>query len=357
MTNSQIRISEEIQGSNLAKQEYNKLYFVDFWATWCAPCVHAKTYLTTIQKQIPNDFYVVSLTQETPETVKKFLVKRPSDLAIAIDYDKETFTKHNIRSLPEGILFNASGKILWKGHPADLKADEIKHFIRQSSDRISVSSFIELKAYERSKKVNAIYEPEADFELMVSKRNSGILDVKKATDFTTYEGNLKSILAFLLSAGDNQIELGENVENKYYQLNIMHDSRKHRNLVKHILKKLKLKMDDSIRTGEVMVFSLEQPKFWDTDQIDWGIDNPKYLIDDSQIQADNVSFNEIKYRLANLLEMPVLVDDYNNMALHDWQIHYKYYELMQSDLLENFGIGSKKLKGEYSIYSIQKKAP
>lgn len=354
---SQIRISEEIQSSKIAVEESNKLYFVDFWATWCAPCINAKKYLTTIQKQIPEDFYIVSLTQESPETVKKFLLKRPSELAIAIDYDKETFTKHNVRSLPEGILFNASGKILWKGHPADLKPEEIKRFIRQNSDRLSVRSFVELKAYERVKEVKTTYEPEEDFELMTSEKSSGILDVKKSMDFTTYEGNLKSILAYLLGTGDNQVQLSTDVMNTYYKLNIMHDSRKHKNLIKHILKKLKLKMENSLKNGEAVILKFDEPRFWDTNQIDWGNDNPKYLIDDAQIQADNVSFNDIRYRLSNLLELPVICDSYENSSLHDWQIHYKYFELMQTDLVENFGIDIEKVSVQYPMYTIQKKAP
>jgi len=354
---SQIRISEEIQSSKIAVDASNKLYFVDFWATWCAPCINAKKYLTTVQKQFPKDFYVISLTQETPEVVKKFLVRKPSDLAIAIDYDKETFTKHNIRSLPEGILFNASGKIVWQGHPADLSTSDIKRYLSRNSERIAVNKFVELKAYEKVKATKNVASPEEDFELMDSDLTSGILKVNVLKEYTSYEGSLKSILAYLFKAYDDQIQLGSSIENKYYKLNIMRNSRKHKNLVKHILKKLKLKVENSSKSGDVILFQLNQPKFWDTHQIEWGADNPKYLIDDSQIEADNVSFDDIKYRLSNLLEMPVLVEAFENTSLHDWQIHYKYYELMQTDLSENFGIDIEKIKTEYPIYIIQKKAP
>lgn len=354
---SQIRISEEIQSSKIALQESNKLYFVDFWATWCAPCINAKKYLTTIQKQFPKDFYVISLTQETPEVVKKYLVRKPSDLTIAIDYDKETFTKHNIRSLPEGILFNASGKIVWQGHPADLSSRDIKSLLNRNSERIAVNKFIELKAYEKVKATKNVTSPEEDFELMASDLTSGILEVNELKKYTSYVGSLKSILAYLFNANDEQIQLASSIENKYYKLNIMHDSRKHKNLAKHILKKLKLKVENSTKNGEAILFQLSQPKFWDTHQIEWGTDNPKYLIDDTQIQADNVSFDDIKYRLSNLLEMPVLVDAYDNTSLHDWQIHYKYFELMETDLLENFGIEIEKINTEYPIYIIQKKTP
>lgn len=354
---AQIRVSEEIQASQIALQESNKLYLIDFWATWCGPCVHAKKYLTALQKQIPNDFYVVSLTEESPDVVKKFLKRKPSELAIAIDYDRETFKKFGIRSLPESKLFNGNGDLLWEGHPSNLSAADIKRFQSRHSIRMAVRDFIKLDAYKKEDQTKTIYEPEDDFEILESKRSSGILEVKVLDDYTSYEGHLRSILAFLLHTGDEQIQLDSKDENKFLKLNVMNDSRKNKNLVKHILKNLKMKMLSTSRNGEVIILKSETSKFWDTNQIDWGKDNPKFLIDDAQIQADNVSFEEIAYQLSNLIEIPVIAESSNNMTLHDWQIHYKYYQLMESDLLDNFGIAAEKKQMDYPVYIIQKKTP
>ena len=354
---SQITISEQIQPSKIVTQESNKLYFVDFWATWCAPCIHAKKYLTAVQKQFPKDFYIISITVEAPETVKKFLAKRPSELAIAIDYDKETFTKHGIKSLPSGILFNAEGEKIWEGHPADLKVSHLRRFLDKHANRITIDEFVRLKEYEKEAVQNVSSGPEDDLELIQSERNSGILRINKQDSFTSYEGSLKSILAFLLKVSDQQIHLSENIGNRYYKLNIIHGSREHKKLVKSVLKKLKLKLEENSEVGDVLTMQIENPKFWDTSQIDWGINNPKYLIDDSQIQADNVSFEDVKYRLSNLLEIPVIVSDHGNGSLHDWQVHYKFYELMQTDLSENFGIEIEKKRTDYPIYMIRKKTP
>ena len=355
----QIKISEEIQASKIVTQRSNKLYLVDFWATWCGPCVHAKKYLGSLQKQYPKDFYVISISEETPSVVKKYLAKRPTDLAVAIDYDKQTFAEHNIRSLPYAVLYNANGKRLWEGHPADFKASDIKRYLSQNSERIDVREFIQLEAYKMVEEQDTeVYEPGEDFEIMPSNANSSILDVTVFNDYTSYEGRLQSILAYLLSAHDAQVKLSPSVGNSVYKLNIKHDSRKHKNIVKHVLKSLKLQLKNDSKAGNVLVLSTNTSKFWDTNQIDWGKNNAKYLIGDDNIQADNVSFEDIKYRLSNLLEMPVMVStEIESTSLHDWQIHYKFFELMQSDLSDNYGIDIKQETQNYPIYIIQKKTP
>ena len=355
-TFGQIRISEQIQPSKVVTQEANKLYFVDFWATWCGPCVHAKKYLGTLQKQYAKDFYIVSLSEENPQTVRKYLDKRPTDLAVAIDYDKETFKNHGIQSLPHSVLYNANGKKLWEGHPADFNGSHISKFLRQTSARANVDEFIKLNEYKKAVVKNEVYEPGEDFELMASNENYDLLNVKEFKDYTSYEGSLKSILAYLLKAYDEQVQLSSSVANTSYKLNIKHGSRKHRNLVKHVLKTLKLKLENSTNNGDVMVMTTDMTKFWDTNQINWGSNNAKYLIGDNQIQADNVTFEDIKYRLSNLLEMPVVLaasEDIHSNTLHDWQIHYKFFELMQSDLSDNYGIDAKKKMAEYPVYRIE----
>ena len=38
-----------------------KYVLIDFWGTWCGPCIPAKKYLGSLQKQFPRDFYVISM--------------------------------------------------------------------------------------------------------------------------------------------------------------------------------------------------------------------------------------------------------------------------------------------------------
>ncbi len=122
---------------------------------------------------------------------------------------------------------------------------------------------------------------------------------------------------------------------------------------------MNLKVNRKFKEGNGISFTVESPKFWDTSQIDWGKNNAKYLIGDSQIKADNVSLRDVAYQLAYVLDMPVVVPDDGelSLSLHDWDFHYKFFQLMQTDLEDNYGIKAEKKTISYPVYHIQKKAP
>ena len=351
----QIHISESIQANKLSKQETNKLYFVDFWATWCGPCVHAKKYLGILQQQFPEDFYVISLSEENPETVRKFLKKQETKLAIAIDYNSETFKAYNIRSLPQGILFNARGEKLWEGHPADLKDYEINRFLKQNQSRVSIDEFIKLEAYQPEVVIENDYVPTKDFE--ITEGDSEQLQVIHKQTYTIYKGSLKNLIARANNISEEQVILTSADLNRNYTVYVKFQGKTEPDFKKPLLKALKIKQKEATDKGEVLLLEMNNANFWDTNQIDWGMDSPRYLIDDMQIQADNVNLTSIGLKLASVLEMPVIIEGNTDFGFHDWQIHYKYFALMQTDLLDNYGIRAEKKVMEYPVVVISKKAP
>lgn len=347
----QIKISDNIQASRIAQSDENALYFVDFWATWCGPCIHASQYLESLQKQFPNDFYIVSLSQENAEVVKRFLPKHNMGLAVAIDYQGETFTKNNIQSLPYGILYNADGKKLWEGHAAELKNYNIRGYLQTNKKKIPVDSFIKQQKYDE---LTPLAEEiiKKNFEFYEDKNiefESSEIQVINKGSFIELRGSLQDIMSYNLKSFKGQVEIPDHL-NKYYSMRFKKDSNTFLNKEKFILRALKLKKINKEKEGDVLVLSLESPSFWDTNQINWGEDNQQFLIGDSDIQADNVTLNEIAYKLSGLLEIPIVFDKViKNDELHDWQIHYKYFDFMVSNL-NDYGIKLEKKVDKYKQY-------
>ncbi|MBD0832098.1 TlpA family protein disulfide reductase [Aestuariibaculum sediminum] len=352
----QIKISNFIKPSELARQDQNKLYFIDFWATWCGPCVHASKYLEALQWQYKDDFYVLSLSQEDSKIVTKFIENKPTKLAVAIDFDGEAFKKYNVKSLPYGILFNAKGENLWEGHPAEFKPVDIDAFLKLNKEQISVKSMFEENAYNMVLESDNLETLDKNIKIERLEKDWGeVLQTENKGDFVEIRGRIRDILAYAKGISRGQIQL-ESRFNESYRVKVNYNSRAYTNLFKNIVRGLKLNIKEENKVGDVFVFNTDAATFWDTNQIDWGNNNLQYLIGDAEIQADNVTFKNIKYQLSNLLETPILEEGkLADNVLHDWQIHYKYSTLMVDNFRDTYGVTVKKENKEYPIYVIYKK--
>lgn len=351
---SQIKISEVIQKSALATSDNNALYFVDFWATWCGPCITAEKQLSSLQLQYPDNFYIMSLTQENPQIVKNFALKHNLKLGVAIDYDGEAFSNFNIASLPYGILFNADGEKLWEGHPADFKTYHIDGYLTTNKTQVSVNDMFKLQSYKPvaiEKEVGF----KRDFEIVEIDEVVGNLEIIEKPNFLQLTGTLKDIIAYTNYAYKNQVHIAADL-NKTYRMRFKYDTKALSQMERFILRQLKLKRKNTLVNGEVLYLNVSNANFWDVNQINWGADTPHFLIGDSELKADNVSLNQVGFQLANLLELPVLTsDDDISDKLHDWELHYKYFDLMTANLDDNYGIKIEKRTIDYPNYIITSK--
>jgi thiol-disulfide isomerase/thioredoxin len=98
-----------------------KAVLLEFWGTWCGPCVRA---MPAIQKL--HDRYrerglcVLAITYETAATVEPFLKQNAYTLPIGTDTEKRMVEAYGVRSWPTTILIDQEGKIAHVGSPYDI---------------------------------------------------------------------------------------------------------------------------------------------------------------------------------------------------------------------------------------------
>ena len=356
INSAQISVSKVIQESQIASSYENKLYFIDFWATWCGPCVYAKKMLTVLQKQYPKDFYVISISDESESIVKRYLSKRPTELAIAIDDFKNTFSTYNIVSRPQGVLLNAEGEKLWQGHPSDLSSEMVSRFLKKTKVRVSIDEFIKTVYTEVS--TEGDYLPLKDFEFNEYEGNISRLEIYDTNEYLKLIGKLNEILGYLTKTYHGQIDVTDNA-NKTYELYIKKPFKSLQDYSSKLINELNLDLIEKQVNGDVILLSVSSPSFWDTQQFNWGKGGTRYLLGETDITADNISLLELSYLVAEAIQTPIILssnkEDYLH-SLHDWQLHYKYYQFMESNFLD-YGISIKKDKKAYTNYIVSKKAP
>lgn len=355
----QVKVSEIIQESNLAVSETNKLYFVDFWATWCVPCRYAKKIITETQRNFPKDLHVISISDENSDKVERFITKNPSQLTVVVDYKKSTFNTYEINTLPDGILFNAEGKVLWRGHPADLTPKVIKGFLASTKKRKSLNKFLEVindpeneitsvKEYTSTKSVEVKQISETLERLQYTESSNSIL----------LKGKLSELISHLSQTYIGQIKVPSQLD-KNYQVYLKKPLLKDQNYGFKVLETLGYDFLEKTASKEVVKLKIKKPAFWDVNQIDWGKNVSTHLITDTDITANDTSLKTLSYLLATALDKPVVLickDSSIISSLHDWQIHYKYFEFLKSNF-QDYGIQVTNVNSEFTEYHVIKKAP
>jgi thiol-disulfide isomerase/thioredoxin len=102
------------------------VFLVEFWATWCAPCIRGIPHLADLHTKYQKDgLVVISVSNESPATIQAFLDGKKSRMKVDMPYfvgsDDDMRTNSEwmagISTIPHAFLVGRNGKVLWSGNP------------------------------------------------------------------------------------------------------------------------------------------------------------------------------------------------------------------------------------------------
>jgi len=93
-----------------------KVVVLDFWATWCSPCVAALPSLQRLAKRMASEpFVLVSLSNDADgASLRDFLAKHPADWPQVWDQHRETARQFQVSAFPTFFVLDPEGRVLWR---------------------------------------------------------------------------------------------------------------------------------------------------------------------------------------------------------------------------------------------------
>lgn len=122
-----LKVKDWIKGTPIQNFEKDKIYVVEFWATWCIPCISSMPRLSETARKYRDKITVLSIDiyekENTPiAKIKKFVDNMGNRMDFSVGVEENKFMAKNwvddsgMGGVPSTFIVN-NGKLDWIGHP------------------------------------------------------------------------------------------------------------------------------------------------------------------------------------------------------------------------------------------------
>lgn len=95
-------------------QNLDKPILVNYWATWCPPCVREFPDLEEMYKNYKDRMHFVAINSaETKDVIEAFMTKNNFTIPIAMDSDNAVGMMYGIASIPTTFIVDTEGRIVF----------------------------------------------------------------------------------------------------------------------------------------------------------------------------------------------------------------------------------------------------
>lgn len=357
LLNSQIIEGLKIYKDNeITSYNNQKLILVDFWATWCAPCIPAGKQLEILQGQSQDLIYMMAISEELDSRITPYLERRQKKLMILSDYEGITFQKYSIASLPYAIIFNQTGAIVWRGRSSDVTLNLIKTLHKKYSH-------IQSKPLDFHLKMNRIENPIIQNKMdskpffKLNRATSSENIIANFDNNFRFTGFLSELIKEFYFLSDFEVEVTADLDLRVdFEVNDVNFFRKNNSLFDIIYDTLGYTIIEKETTKTVHLLQLDTAsKLWKSDASSSDVSQGVYILSDDRIEAYHSPISLVAKLLSEVTGENYYYDG-TIKGLYDWNFQYKYEALMAEELQDQFGIVVKKnQKAAIRLFQISKK--
>jgi peroxiredoxin len=107
----------DLQGRPVVLSELRgrKAVVVDFWATWCAPCLQSMPALQQVHEEFKErqvEIVAVNLGED-PGSVRDFIERHQYTFRVVADEDRGIGGRFGVAAIPAQVVVDADGRLAW----------------------------------------------------------------------------------------------------------------------------------------------------------------------------------------------------------------------------------------------------
>ena len=299
-----------------------KVVILEFWATWCAPCITVQPHLNDlIEKFKGKSVQVISITDEDESKVASFLTRRTLKGWVGLDLDGSLKKAYGAFAVPKTVVVDAQGNIVAVTHAKDLTAEMLDQMLAGNFTPVVSGAAKEQPTAPVPMKPNEAVPRLITLNLKPSKASSLEMMMRAQGRFEATGADLKSLFSSLLGVRKPQIYLTTELNEKRYDITANIPNDRKGNLSPLLVNALEISLNLKVRreTREIEVFVLTAPKSL-TGSFQPSTSKTVHVSSANNVLVgEGADVKDLIFSLENLLEAPV-INETNLSGKYDWDL-------------------------------------
>lgn len=171
-----------------ARTHTNKLTILNFWGTWCSPCLPEMDSLAKLQTKNNGRIQVIAISNEPVDRLKKYLERKPSGLWLASDTSSWLYGQFGFNYVGQSAIVDQQHRIIALVRTDSINQQLIDKLVRKETIRSSAETGNSLDVEADPFLVDSTL----NYQLILSGYRKGVGSMSKTYLKTAFEGRRRT---------------------------------------------------------------------------------------------------------------------------------------------------------------------
>lgn len=360
---SKIALETIINYDESPAQIGDKFILIDFWATWCKPCIQTHPLLENLYAVFKDRITVIGVSNETESILETFAQKHNTKIPLATDYKGFTHEKYNVKAIPASFLLDPTGNIIWSGHPTELNVSKLSKLIalhknkKPRSDKIWLAPPKKKVELEKNTLSAPVFLNNRKTIVVQKSKQAKMFGLITNEQSIIIEGPIHEVWSYLMCIPKESYSYINAHWNHSYRIEIIDynlDEDGLKEIAASIIDHMGLDYTQEIKQQSAVELKLvDHSKLWDPDVFQYS-EFPRFssfMEGEDFFEGDNMSIQRLSFHLSNSYGIHIMSNSFSK-SIHDWSLELGSLEELSNQLVTEYGVKLSEAQKDITSYKL-----